>query len=190
MKENNVIVKKVSEFTFGHNCVYRFQEPLVLNAIALRDQPGFIVVNIYFDEFYIGVGKSVDSAIYDWETKFHGYYQRFERLGYLTPREEEIYNIMSSLLDVDYYKENQHYAKVVTGEIVSCREYDGLFPSSYKLTGSEELKPFPEYTRTDANLMTLEKGDKFKGVFEYKLSDGSLHSVLYIERLSNDKENT
>ena len=185
-----VVVQEVSEFTFGRNCVYMFPEPLTLNAMPLRNQPGFIVVNRHFDPFFIGVGKTVESSIYDWESKFHGYYQRFEQLGFFTEKEEQLYELMSKVMDKKVYRENRCCTKVVTGEIASCRDQTGLFPSSYRLANSTELKPFPEYTATDPKLMTLEQGDKFKGVFEYKVSDGSLQSVLYIERLSNEEEDT
>ena len=79
---------------------------------------------------------------------------------------------MSKVMNKQVYRENRCCTKVVTGEIASCRDQTGLFPSSYRLTNSTELKPFPEYTATDPKLMTLEQGDKFKGVFEYKVSDG------------------
>lgn len=187
---SKVVVKQIDEFTFGRNCIYKFPESLTLNALPMRGQPGFIIVNRHFDPFFIGMGKTIDSGIYDWESKFHGYYQRFEQLGFFTEEEEKLYELMSSVLDKKAYKESRCCTKVVTGEIASCREQHGLFPSSYKLYNSDELKPFPEYTETDPKLMTLEKGDKFKGVFEYKVSDGSLKSVLYIEKLSNEEEDT
>lgn len=185
-----VVVQEISEFTFGRNCVYMFPKPLTLNAMPMRGQPGFIVVNRQFDPFFIGVGKTVESGIYDWESKFHGYYQRFERLGYFTEKEEQLYELMSQVMDKKVYRENRCCTKIVSGEIVGCREEHGLFPCSYKLDNSGEMKPFPEYTTVDAQLMTLEKGDRFKGVFEYRLSDGSLKSVLHIERLSNEEKDT
>lgn len=185
MRNNKVIVREVSEFTFGGNCVYSFKKPLVLNALSLRDQPGFVIVNRYFDLFFIGVGKSIDSAIYDWESKFHGYFQRFENYGFLTEKEEELYDLMNSLVNLDKYNNERLYTKVVEGKICSCRE-DDYFPCSFSLNGSTDIHQFPEYTQTDPRLLVLEKGDRFNAVFEYKLSDNSLQRVLYIERLSDD----
>ena len=189
MKESSVIVKEVKEFTFGGNCHYKFKKPLVLNALSLRDQPGFVIVNRYLDLFFIGVGKSVESAIYDWESKFHGYFQRFEEYGFLTDKEEELYNILLNLMDMEAYKADKLYTKAVEGKICSCRE-DNYFPCSYSLKNSEEVRQFPEYTQTDPKLLVLEKGDSFYGIFEYKLTDNSLQRVLYIERLSNETDNT
>lgn len=179
--DEETIYKEIDEFTMG-NCIYNFPEKLGLNALKLPNAPGYISVSRGYDTFFIGVGNQADSAMYDWKTKFHGFFQRFEIYGPANEKEEELYEIISNHIDLELYRANRYYTRVEEGTIVGSRFYE-LFPSSYQLKGSDEIKPVPDYADVDPSFVVLEKGDKFKAVFEYRVSDNKLQKVLYGERV-------
>lgn len=189
MSETNKSVQQdnLTYFSMSEDCMYSFTQTQVLNTFPLKDKPGFQAVTRNFDDYFVGVGKSRGSALYDWKAKFHCYYQLLSLQGTTTDWEKNLFNAMQDVIDVDVYNANTTRSVLVNGTINSCREGD-ICPCSFKLKGSQDIYQVPAYEYVDPTFFLLHKGDKFRAVFEYRNRDNKLTRILYAERLEKNNE--
>ncbi|MBR5709572.1 MAG: hypothetical protein IKX40_02335 [Thermoguttaceae bacterium] len=178
MSDDHVQFKNVPFFAMSEDCDYSFINPLGLNTMQMRDESGFITVCRYYDEHFIGVGKTRAEAAYDWKAKFHCFFQKFLIHGPSSDKEEELYRLMRDNIDMDAYERNSTTNREVVGTIVDCR-FDDQCPRSYSLDGSDGVYEIPPYEHVDNSFMLLKKGDRFRGLFEYQNSDYKLIRILY-----------
>lgn len=179
--ESEVHYNKLDYFSMSGSCMYSFYKTKCLNTFPLKDKPGFIATCQGFDEYFVGVGKSRSSAIYDWKAKFHCNYQRLSEQKSKTENEESLYKKLEETFDVDVYNANKTTVRVVHGIIASCRD-DTKCPCSYRFKGSADTYQVPAYEYVDSSLFLLNKGDRFRGVFEYRNRDYKLLRILYAEK--------
>lgn len=185
MSEGSVQYKEVPYFAMSEDCIYSFINPLGLNTMTLKNEPGFITVCRGYDEHFIGVGKTRAEAAYDWKAKFHCFFQKFLIHGPSTDKEEKLYRLMRDNIDMDVYERNSTTNRVVVGTIEDCRFYNQC-PRSYSLEGSDGVYDIPPYEFVDKSFMLLKKGDRFRGVFEYQNRDYKLIRILYATLIPKD----
>ena len=176
--ENAVEQVRVNFFAQSEDCMYSFKEELVLYVLHAKKENKRIVVNREFDLLFIGVGNDRDEAIADWKMKFHYFFQRFSRWGTRNPFEEKKFRTMQRLIDTDAYDRNATTNKIVLGTIEDCRFHNNC-PCTFKIEGSDELCSVPSYMHVDPSFILMKKGDRFRGVFEYRNSDNKLLRIHY-----------
>lgn len=175
--DNAIQYIRVNYFAMSEDCVYSFEDVQILNVLPVRGRHQFIVVNRYFDKLFIGVGDTPTEAVYDWKMKFHFFFQRFSRLGPCNPFEENMFNTMQKIINVDAYDRNSTTNKTVLGTIEDCR-FKNKCPSAFRLEGSDEICKVPPYEYVDPSFILLRRGDRFRGVFEYRDCDNKLLRIL------------
>ncbi|MBR6435615.1 MAG: hypothetical protein IKS45_03840 [Thermoguttaceae bacterium] len=177
-KENSIEKVCVNFFAMSEDYMYSFEETLILNVMIVKQHKEIFVVNRDFDLLFIGVGNTRNEAIADWKMKFHYFFQRFSRLGTRNPFEDKMFRIMQNIIDTDAYDRNATTNRIVLGTIEDCRfEYE--CPCSFRLEGSDELCEVPSGDFVDPSFILLKKGDRFRGVFEYRDSDNKLLRIHY-----------
>ena len=176
--ENTVEQVRVHFFALSEDCMYSFKKELVLNVMYVKNQSKIFVVNLYFDLLFIGVGDDRDEAIADWKMKFHYFFQRFSRWGTRNPFEEKKFRTMQRLIDTDAYDRNATTNRIVLGTIEGCQFHNNC-PSAFKIEGSDELCSVPPYMHVDPSFILLKRGDRFRGIFEYRNSDNKLLRIHY-----------
>ncbi len=176
--ENAVERVRVNFFALSEDCMYSFKEELFLFVLHSKKQSKLFVVNREFDLLFIGVGDDRDKAIADWKMKFHYFFQRFSRWGTRNPFEGKMFRTMQSLIDSDAYDRNATTSKVVLGTIEDC-QFNNNCPCTFKIEGSDELCSVPSYMHVDPSFILLKRGDRFRGIFEYRNSDNKLLRILH-----------
>lgn len=180
--KDEVHINTLNYFSMGGNCIYAFINTVYLNTFPLNDTTGFLAVSRYYDEYFTGMGSSRSNALYDWKSKFHCYFQRFDMLGTTNDKDIALYKLMKDSVDLQVYNANKTIVKTVEGVISNCR-LDKYCPCSFKLKGSQDIYQVPPYADVDPTFILLERGDKFRAVFEYKPSDYKLVKIRYAERI-------
>lgn len=175
----------VDFFCMSGNCLYQFDPAQYVSTIPMSSSKGYLATNRDFDLYFVGMGKSRSSAMYDWKAKFHGHFQRFEKSGASTEKEKELYKRMKEAIDLELYKVNRTILKMVKGTVTNCR-LGILFPCSYKLDGSSNIYQVPEYYNVDTSFLLLEKGTPFRAVFEYQPEDYTVRKILFGEKLDTN----
>ena len=180
--KEEVHINTLNYFSMGGNCIYAFINTVYLNTFPLNDTTGFLAVSRYYDEYFTGMGSSRSNALYDWKSKFHCYFQRFETLGANDDKSIALYNFMKDSIDLQVYNANKTHVKTVEGIISNCR-MDRYCPCSFKLKGSPDIYQVPPYMDVDSSFLLLDRGDKFYAVFEYSPVDFKLLKIRYAERI-------
>lgn len=170
----------VDFFCMSGNCIYQFEPVQYVNTIPMSRSKGYLATNHVFDLFFVGMGKSRSSAMYDWKAKFHGYFQKFETEGPSNEKDEVFYQQMKDVIDLELYRVNRTILKMVTGTITNCR-LGIMFPCSYKLDGSPNIYQVPEYYNVDTSFMLLEKDAKFRALFELNPDSYHVNRILFGE---------
>ena len=181
---NDVHINTLNYFSMGGNCIYAFINTVYLNTFPLNDTAGFLAVSRYYDEYFTGVGSSRSNALYDWKAKFHCYFQRFEALGTKDDKDNALYEFMKNSVDIKVYNANKTVVKTVEGTISNCRLCN-YCPCSFKLKGSPDIYQVPAYTEVDPSFILLERGDSFRGIFEYSPADLKLIKIRYAEKIDH-----
>lgn len=180
--ENAVEQVRVNFFALSEDCMYSFKEALVLYVLHSPKQSRLFVVNREFDPLFTGDGDNRDEAIANWKMKFHYFFQRFSRWGTRNPFEDKMFRIMQSLIDTDAYDRNATTNRIVLGTIEDC-QFNNNCPCTFKIEGSDELCSVPPYMHVDPSFILLKRGDRFRGVFEYRNSDNKLLRIHYAESI-------
>lgn len=170
--------KEVPYFAMSEDCVYSFIKPLRLHTLPSRRDDGFLAVCRYYSRYFAGDGKTREEAYYDWKAKFHYFFQLFLKYGPSTMKDEELFRLMQDNLKKDVYERNSTTNRIVLGTIVDCR-LDNECPRSFWLESADELCEVPPYEHVDVSFMLLLKGDRFRGVFEYRNIDNKLLRILH-----------
>lgn len=176
--ENAVEQVRVHFFALSEDCMYSFKEALVLYVLHSRKQNKRIVVNREFDPLFFGIGDDRDEAIVDWKMKFHYFFQRFSRWGTRNPFEDKMFKAMQNIIDTDVYDRNATTNRIVLGTIEDC-QFNNNCPCTFKIEGSDELCTVPSYLHVDPSFILLKKGDRFRGIFEYRNIDNKLLRILH-----------
>ena len=177
MSNDTVKITPVRYFAMGEDSFYSFTEDLILNVFPTEKPKRYLAVSRGFDEFFVGAGLCEDEAIYNWKTWFHYNFQKFYRLGASNPKEEKLYRIMQRIVDMDAIYKNSTTNKTVFGTMFTSLA-SGECPLLFKLDGSEEICKAPHFEYVDSSFLFLKKGERFRGIFEYRDRDNKLLRIL------------
>jgi hypothetical protein len=205
-KQNRVKRFPLNFFAMGEDCEYSFVKPPFINIMPLRNGNGFLVVSRGFDEYFTGSGKTESEAFYNWKVHFHYYFQLFSRHGVHSDADVKLYNIMQDILDMKVYDRHSTTNRLVLGTIEECRTIEHsiclyssdpswspgrnnhkpekTLPTLFRLEGSDELCEVPSLLHVDPSFLLLKKGDRFRGVFEYRDHDNALIRIHFAKRIS------